>query len=426
MTYLPLLMGRLLHRPLLCDPGYLDAVFSAMSDRFGTEATLSADELSTHKRPARQGYIDKASRIAVLPVVGGLVHRSESINPMSGMTGYTALQNQLIDYFESPAVAGILLDMDTPGGEVSGLAELANFVREASKEKPIWAIANGMAASAGYWLASGASRVIAAPNSAIGSIGVITAHVDRSKQMEKSGQKVTLIHAGKHKTAGNPFEALPDDVRASVQASLDATYREFVNAVAENRGLKPSLVQGTEAAMFDPASAIRAGLADGTGTFGETLAAFKTHLNNRPYFQGFSPGATMPTELLHSAADISAARAEGAASASADISARVAAAVADATKATSASIAAAVGTLFTGARAEAFVEALADGVAVASAAKFAAKIPLEPAASVAPSRTAADVDKMMAAAAANVQSDAAADDIAVKRAAFRASISPRA
>ncbi|MFX8577776.1 S49 family peptidase, partial [Acinetobacter baumannii] len=91
---------------------------------------------------------------------------------------YTGIQNDIVQYMNTASVRGILLDVDSPGGEVAGLAELAEFIAEAAKEKPIYAVANSLMASAAYWMSSGATRIYAAPNSAVGSIGVVTAHVD--------------------------------------------------------------------------------------------------------------------------------------------------------------------------------------------------------------------------------------------------------
>lgn len=412
MPSLPHLLARLVGQPILCTPDYFEVVLSVLADRIGIEPMVSAETFSTYHRPAKRGYFDKATGIAVMPIIGGLAHRSENVAPASGMAGYTAIQNALGEYADAPSVRGVLLDVDSPGGEVSGLAELGAFIADLAKRKPVYAIANGLMASAAYWMSSGATRIYAAPQATVGSIGVVTAHIDRSKELEKRGQKVTLIHAGKHKVSGNPYEALPDDVRADVQARVDALYGDFVATVAKHRGIDEATVRGTEAGVFSPEKAHDLGLIDGIGTFGEVLRALGSSIN-RPVYSGYSSlGDNMSERLLYGEQDLAQARAEGvsegkAAAASAQADA-VNKAVADTTAALTASFTDAVASLFAGnPRADLFVEAIkTDGASVALAAKVAARVEAPKAEAAAPvSATRADVDAIVASQTANLSAE---------------------
>ncbi|MDR6304670.1 signal peptide peptidase SppA [Nitrobacter vulgaris] len=224
-----------------------------------------------------------------MPVVGGLVHRGDGPEALSGLQSYTSLHNKLQEVFADDVTRGILIDGDTGGGEAAGLEELATWLPKASAQagKPVWWVANTVTGSAAYWLASAADRVYAAPNSRVGSIGVYVQHVDMSKAVEKRGLVVSFIYAGERKLDGNPFGPLPDDVRASIQTGVDRLYGEFVSAVATNRKLDEKIVRGTQARVYGPEDAYELGLVDGVGGLGAVLTAFSEHLN-RPFvgYQG--------------------------------------------------------------------------------------------------------------------------------------------
>lgn len=310
------------------------------------------------------------------------------------MQSYTAIQNDLNALLDDDRVRAILLDLDTPGGEAAGLTELADWVVDARKEKPIWAIANTSACSGGYWLGASAAKLYAAPMSRVGSIGVVTMHTDVSKAMEKRGVVTTFIYAGKHKVDGNPLGALPDDVRARIQVGVDELYSEFVGAVSTRRGLDEKAVRATEAGVFSPNKALEIGLVDGVGTLGAVLKELNENLS-RPHVPGAKMDRTM-TELTQ--ADLDRARAEG-----------NAAGLEEGKKLATTEIATALGTLAGDKNPQltTFVEALNDGVAPGTAVKFAAKIAAPtvqaPAAPAPRSATDAAVDALMAANSPNVR-----------------------
>lgn len=413
MTALPLLMARLLNQPLLCDPSYVEVALSAISDRLNIEPLVDAAEMSApYRRPAKEGYIDRATGIAILPIIGSMAHRSDNVSPMSGLVGYTAIHNTLTDYLHAPNIRGVLLDVDSPGGEVAGMSELADLIAEFGQDKPIYAIANSMMCSAAYWLCSGATRIYAAPNAMVGSIGVVTAHVDRSKELEKRGQKVTLIHAGKHKVEGNPYEALPDDVRAGVQARVDHLYSQFVATVAERRGLEEKAVRNTEAGVFSPETASEIGLIDGVATFGEALRALQSRVSGPSFSSGVSAtkeSQTMAERLTYGENDISRAREEGRAEANAAASTKADQVIAKAKADLNEEMATAIATLFPdNPRAGAFVDALKDGASVVLATKVAARIAVvdpKAEADTPRTRTDADLDRIMQANAPGIAAE---------------------
>lgn len=314
MTMLPRVAQRLFGRPLLVDPQYAGVVVSVLADRLGVQPMVSAEMADRYRRPNDRPVLHKDKGLVVYPVVGSMVHRGDGVDADSGLQSYTAMQRELTALLDDPSVRGILLDLDTPGGEAAGLVELSEWVRQAKGEKPIWAIANTSATSAGYWLGASADKLFAAPMSSVGSIGVLTMHVDMSKAVEKRGLVHTLVFAGQHKVDGNPFEPLPEAVKANVQGHIDQLYAQFTAAVADMRGVDEAVIRSTEAKVYGPEEALSLGLIDGTGTLGQVLKAFHEELT-RPSVPGATLGFAMTNPATSGAtfsqADLDRARAEG-------------------------------------------------------------------------------------------------------------------
>ena len=134
-----------------------------------------------------------------------------------------------------PECKQIIMEIDSPGGSIEGVSEAAAAIRAARKVKPVYAVAAPMAASAAYWLAAQATRLLVMGSGQVGSIGVYGVHEDISKAAERIGVKTTLISAGKFKTEGNRGSR-SDPARADTQAKVDAHYRQFTDDVAFGRG----------------------------------------------------------------------------------------------------------------------------------------------------------------------------------------------
>jgi signal peptide peptidase SppA len=143
------------------------------------------------------------------------------------------------------SIESILLDIDSPGGSVAGVPELAEAVAEASRRKPIYAWTGGRMASAAYWIASQADGIFASPSARVGSIGVVVPFLDRSKAMEKDGLKMEVFASGKYKAAGMPGVSLTDEQRASIQADVEELFGDFKSAVlAKGRKISEESMQG--------------------------------------------------------------------------------------------------------------------------------------------------------------------------------------
>ena len=214
--------------------------------------------------------------IAIIQVMGTLVQRSSWLDAMSGLTSYASIGFDFAQAEADPKVAGIMLEIDSGGGEVNGCFDLVDQI--ANSTKPVWAVANEAAYSAAYAIASAADRLFMPRTAGVGSIGVIALHVDQSKADEKKGLRYTPIFAGDHKFDGNSHEPLPDGVKAAIQADIDRLYQIFVETVAMNRSMTAEAVVATQADVFHPGAAIDLGLADDTGTMVDALTLFQEFL----------------------------------------------------------------------------------------------------------------------------------------------------
>ena len=222
--------------------------------------------------PTRQATRNGA--VAVLPLSGVMSQKIGMMEAMSGGTGTEAFGKMFKEAVADPAIGGIVLNIDSPGGSVFGVQELAQTVFDARGTKPIVAMVNSMAASAAYWVASQADEIVITPGGQAGSIGVFTSHTDASGLFEATGQNVTLISAGKKKVDGHPFGPLSDEAKADLQASVNAYYSSFVGAVARGRDATPGQVRSGfgEGAMLGAEESVKAGLANRIGTLDMAIA----------------------------------------------------------------------------------------------------------------------------------------------------------
>lgn len=202
-----------------------------------------AMRLALNAKPQGRREASNADGVAVIPVYGVVEQRESIWSMLFGGASTEAIGRQLDSAMADKSVKAIVLDVDSPGGTVPGVQELADRIHQASHEKPIVAVANSMMASAAYWISSAAGRVVAAPGSDVGSIGVYSVHMDYSEALANEGIKVTVTKAGKYKAEGNPYEPLSEDAADYEQRQVNAIYSEFVNSVARGRGVSAAVVR---------------------------------------------------------------------------------------------------------------------------------------------------------------------------------------
>lgn len=270
---LPHLASRLYGTPLLVARSKLDIILSVLGERIQWPERQAALPL-----PPPRSRADAPPAIAVIPVYGTLVRRALGLDAASGLTSYGEIGAMLDAATADPAVAGILLDIDSPGGEAGGVFELARQIRAADAVKPVWAIASDSAFSAAYAIACAASRVYVTQTGGVGSIGVIAMHVDQSARDAQEGYRYTAITAGDQKNDFSPHQPLDKEASARLQAEVDRLYAIFVDHVAAMRSLEPRFVRSTQAGLYFGPEAVDAGLADAEGSPAAALADFSAFL----------------------------------------------------------------------------------------------------------------------------------------------------
>ncbi len=195
---------------------------------------VQSGSLSFFREEEPKSNITIEDSIAVISVTGDL---QKNLSYWRGDCSYTQIREGIETALADSTVKAICLKIDSPGGTVDGCKELCDFIHASTKEKNFYTYADGMMCSAAYWIGS-ASKEIAAPILAnIGSIGVRTMHIDRTKEAENHGVKVTYLTAGEYKAAGAPFKKLDSKSKNYMQERLDAIYSIFVDGVARNRGV---------------------------------------------------------------------------------------------------------------------------------------------------------------------------------------------
>lgn len=293
MTDLIHIADRVLNRPLLVTRDKAQVILSVLAGRIGVnapEASRFEGDRAVRDENGRVKDIrsfNVAKGVGIITITGSLVARGAWVGASSGLTSYEGIQHQIKSARDDDGVHSAIIDLHTPGGEAVLAFETAALVRELSAKKPTIAIINGMAASAGYAIASGAREIVTTETGVSGSIGVVLLHADFSRQLDRDGITPTLIHAGAHKVDGNPFEPLSSDVRDDLQAEVNAFYDAFLATVAKGRGgrLTAAAARKTEARTFIGKAAVDVGLADRVGTFESVLAELQRAGGRNPVQQ---------------------------------------------------------------------------------------------------------------------------------------------
>lgn len=235
---------------------------------------IAADRSARESR--RQASVTTSGGgIAVLPLYGIVTQRGNMVEDASGpgtvsTQQFSAALHQLL---ADDTVGQILIDIDSPGGSVYGVAELADEIQSARAHKPVVAVANSLAASAAYWIGCSASEFYVTPGGEVGSIGVWQAHQDYSRALDDAGVKTTLISAGKFKVEGNPYAPLDDEAQAFMQSRVDDYYGAFIKAVAKGRGVPIAQVREGmgQGRVLGADAALANGMVDGVATFDDVL-----------------------------------------------------------------------------------------------------------------------------------------------------------
>lgn len=288
----------MLSTPWAIYPPYMEFMADLVMDRVAG-VRLSRAELSGHFEAARRPVAEPSEGVAVIPVRGPIVPRASIFSEILGAASIEGIRAAFRSAMAAPEVSTIVFAIDSPGGSVQGVPELASEIRAARGRKRLVAVADGMMASAAYWLGVQADEVIASKSSLLGSIGVVTSHVDLTQAAEREGIKVSLISAGKYKTLGDHMEPLSEEGRAHIQGLVDEFYGMFLRDVARGRSVPVEQVRTGfgQGAIVSAKEAVALGMADRIDT---VEAAIMDGL-------GASPTAEMPAAVVLPAGTTTAA-----------------------------------------------------------------------------------------------------------------------
>jgi signal peptide peptidase SppA len=234
---------------------------------------VSEEEIKSITAGKRPMQTVNAGRVGILPIFGVISQRVSGMERASGGVSTEEIGATLEDMANDRSLRAILMHIDSPGGSVAGVPELADKIRALGAKKKIVAFADPMAASAAYWLGSQAQELTVSPSGQVGSIGVITQHIDITKYQETLGVKTTLVSSAPYKAEGWPEVALSEEARSEMQGKVDAYHRMFVGAIAKGRGLTEARVEKDFGGgrMIMAKDAVTRGMADSVATLETVL-----------------------------------------------------------------------------------------------------------------------------------------------------------
>lgn len=255
-------------RPWVIQQAALETIL-AIADRHGDPEALQA---KTGRPLDNTRAVTMRDGIAVIPITGPIFRYANLFTEISGATSTQVLATDIQTALDNPYVRGIVLDIDSPGGEASGINELANLIRAGRSVKPIKAYGGGLMASAGYWLGSAADEIIVDETAMLGSIGVVMSYLDTTERDAKSGvRRVEIVSSA---SPDKRLDPATEEGRSKVQAIVDSLANLFVGAVAANRNTTAEKVLSDfgRGGVLIGQDAVMAGMADRTGSL-ETVIA---------------------------------------------------------------------------------------------------------------------------------------------------------
>ena len=294
MRDLPHLASRVFHTPLMIEQKKLAAILAVLAPRLGFDPP-GVEAAALAEQRTRKPYAVTEAGVAVIEVSGTLVNRASGLEAPSGLTSYEQLGNEVLEAAADRQVKGILLRLDSYGGEANGAWDVADLIEQAAQVKPVWAAVDDWALSAGYLLASAAGQIWVTRTAGVGSVGIIALHLDQSGSEAAHGLKYTAIYAGERKNDFSPHEPLSAEARDVLVAEINRLYGMFVDTVARRRRLSAEAVRATEAGIFYGEESIARGFADRIGPFRDALAVMTDFISKSKFTKG---GTTVSETIL--------------------------------------------------------------------------------------------------------------------------------
>lgn len=251
----------------------LEIVNARLSGKAFTDEEIKIRLQEAEKDKNENPRVTTGGGVGVLSLVGPIFPKANLMTELSGATSLDSFRTDLRNLLADDSVKQVVLDIDSPGGASDLIPETGKEIREARSVKPIYAVANTMAASGALWLGSQATKFYSTESGKVGSLGVYHVHEDRSRLDETEGTKVTFVYAGKFKTAGNPHEPLSEEAHAYIQEHVDEIYDSFITEVATGRGMSEEVVRRDfgEGKLFSAKTAKKIGMIDDVASIEDVL-----------------------------------------------------------------------------------------------------------------------------------------------------------
>lgn len=267
-------------QPWLIMPEALKTILS-IADRGGD---LSALQTKPGRSLDNTSSVVMRDGVAVIPITGPIFRYANIFTEISGATSTQILATDIQAAISNPAVKSIVLDINSPGGEVTGINELAQMVFDARGKKPITAYVGGTGASAAYWIASAADSIVIDETAVLGSIGVVMGYQDTAPRDEKNGiRKLEIVSSNAPDKRSDPFS---ESGRVKVQQIVDALESVFVNSVARNRGVSVETVLNDfgQGGVKVGTAAVASKMADQIGSLESVIATMSDKVKPRGNF----------------------------------------------------------------------------------------------------------------------------------------------
>lgn len=228
-------------------------------------------------------YLEVIDGVAVIHITGSLVDATVGrMGKYYGITGYGDIQKAAVAAVRDPEVSSILLNIKSPGGDVSGVKETGELLANIDKIKPVTTYASSSMGSAALWLGVSGREVIASDTAIVGSIGTLMVMASRHRQLKEGGVDAVVVRSGKYKALGHPVDELSDEAVAQAQEKADYLADIFLSYVAERRRVSKSLAdskfgQGRE---FIGQQALAVGLVDRVSSYPDAYKYAKSLASN--------------------------------------------------------------------------------------------------------------------------------------------------
>lgn len=252
------LRSKMFNTPLCIWPTKFMDLARVVGNRMDLE--VPAGEMFTGPSRPCHSMIVGRDNIAVIQVIGTLVNRGAFIGASSGLVSYEGLRAQIRSIAKDSSVETVFLDIDSCGGEAAGLADTVAALADLPQRKI--AMVDSHCLSAAYWLATACDEIWMTNDSLVGSVGAIAVHFEQTTRDEQEGDTFTIFASGNRKSDFSPHLKLATEAAEWLQAMITESANQFIESVAQNRGLDAADVRGFQAALFKGRTALASGLAD--------------------------------------------------------------------------------------------------------------------------------------------------------------------